>query len=389
MSVTASAKAVNFKFPYNSCKNIAAPEDERASRKVYSGTVPASSVLKLEDNENVREYLVDAPGKGRRAPTLVHQAIRKTLVDHPDDFSILNGGIVIVAHGIQIDEKNKVATLRSPSIINGSQTQGELRRYFERSAQNGDFFEPSVKYELIVTNDDDLIAEISIARNFQNDVRAISIAGRRGQLDELESAVRRVLPDVTLRKSETDIVSDDEGGYLDTEKLIQVILALMPSEILRAFDLGESKVFTYSQKTRCLKLFQRIVDDQDGPSADAYKFCLDIAGEAWKLYEKWKVHPGFKGTRLRSIERDGGEILEVPDGIIFPIIASFSAFAVRERKRWHLKVPTQLEERELIEAAKQAYMEIADSNPQTMGKSKACYSGLLRVTSIYRRLIQD
>jgi hypothetical protein len=42
-----------------------------------------------------------------------------------------------------------------------------------------DFFEPSIKYELIVTNDDNLIAEISISRNFQNDVRAISIAGAR------------------------------------------------------------------------------------------------------------------------------------------------------------------------------------------------------------------
>jgi hypothetical protein len=34
---------------------------------------------------------------------------------------------------------------------------------------------------VIVTNDDDLIAEISIARNFQNDVLAISIAGRLTQ----------------------------------------------------------------------------------------------------------------------------------------------------------------------------------------------------------------
>ena len=32
------------------------------------------------------------------------------------------------------------------------------------------------------------------------------------------------------------------------------------------------------------------------------------------------------------------------------------------------------------------YQEIAAHNPQTMGKSKACYSGLLHITSIYAKL---
>ena len=264
MTRSVSAKAVTYQFPYHSCRNITSPEDDQAGRKVYSGTAPSSSILGLEDNENVREYLVDAPGKGRSAPTLVHQAIRKTLADHPDDFAILNGGATIVAHSVVVDDKAKILTIKCASIVNGSQTQGELKRYFERRNGNGSDFIPSIKYELIVTDDENLIAEISIARNFQNDVRAISIAGRRGQLDELEVAVRKSIPDANLRKSETHIVADD-GVYLDTEKLIQVIFALMPPQFLGAFDLsGDSKVFTYSQKTRCLKLFQRIVDDSSG-----------------------------------------------------------------------------------------------------------------------------
>ena len=185
-----AAKNARFRLPYYSCRNISSPEDSTAGRRVYAGHVPASSVLDLEDDENVRQYLVDAPGKERRAPTLVHQAIRRTLEDNPDVFSILNGGMVIVARGAEVDDKGKFMLLDRPSIINGSQTQGELRRHHEKYKGSPDFAEPSLKYELIVTNDDDLIAEISIARNFQNDVRAISIAGRRGQLDELEEAVQ-------------------------------------------------------------------------------------------------------------------------------------------------------------------------------------------------------
>jgi hypothetical protein len=36
--------------------------------------------------------------------------------------------------------------------------------------------------------------------------------------------------------------------------------------------------------------------------------------------------------------------------------------------------------------AAQVYMDITSHNPQTMGKNKACYSTLQRITSIYARL---
>ena len=71
-----AAHSAAFTFPYLTCRNISAPEDEAAGRKVYAGHAPASSVLELEDDDNVREYLVDAQGKLKRMPTLVHQAIR-------------------------------------------------------------------------------------------------------------------------------------------------------------------------------------------------------------------------------------------------------------------------------------------------------------------------
>lgn len=382
MSTTTPVPA--YVFRYLNCRNISAPEDDAANRKIYSGHALVSSVLQLEDNENVREYLVDAKGKQRRSPTLVHQAIRKTLRDHPDDFSILNGGMVIVARGATVDDKERTIRLEQPSIINGSQTQGELIRYFEEFGGKPDTI-PSIKFEIIVTNDDNLIAEISIARNFQNDVRAISIAGRRGQLDELELAVQNGFPGAKLRKSETHLTSDDE--FLDTEKIIQVIFSLFPEAIMRALDNQvdpANKVFTYSQKTRCLKLFQKIVENGPG---EVYQCCLDLAPIAWKLYQKWKSHQGFRGTALRSIVRDGSNIIDVPDGIVFPIIAAHSAFVKKGAdKKWTVEIPPMFSDGELIEAAKQAYMEIAGSNPQTMGKSKACYSTLVRITTIYARL---
>jgi hypothetical protein len=389
MTPSTRAAAAAFEFPYITCRNISAPEDDTAGRKVYSGHAPASSVLSLEDDENVREYLVGTHGNQKLAPTLVHQAIRKTLEDQPDQFSILNGGMVIVARAVEVDDKRKILVLQRPSIINGSQTQGELDRYFTKYRSSPRFFEPSIKFELIVTADDGLIAEISIARNFQNDVRPISIAGRRGQLDELEAAIQKDIPGAKLRKSETDIAEDEE--YLDTEKLIQVMFALMPGAVLKSLDEdgdASNKVFTYSQKTRCLKLFQRLVDasGEESEFSDVYQYFLDIAGQAWKLYRRWKSHPGFRGTGIPSFERENGRAAEVPDGIIFPILSTFSAFVGRPGKKWEINIPDVFDESELIEAAAQAYTEIANRNPQTMGKSKACYSTLLRLTGLYAKL---
>lgn len=378
------ANRESYALDYRVLRNISAPEDEADGRKVYAGQAPASSLLDLEDDENVREYLVEAKGKQKHSPTLVHQAIRKTLRDHPDQFNILNGGLVIVARNAVIDDSKKTVLLEKPSIINGSQTQGELKRFFNDHFKDETGVDPSVKFELIITKDRDLVAEISIARNFQNDVRAISIAGRRGQLDELESALQEAYPDAKLRKSETDLTND--GEYIDTEKLIQVLFAILPESLLDEMDRIDSsnKVFTYSQKTRCLKLFQNVVDN--GP-AEVYEAFLELAPTAWGLYEKWKSHQGFKGTRIRSITREDGMIVEVPDGVIFPILAAHSAFVSKSKKgEWAMRKPDALTDAELIDVAKQAYMEIAGSNPQTMGKSKACYTTLHQITSIFARL---
>ena len=372
-----------FQFPFHCCRNISGPEDHRYNRKVLVGQAPASSFLNLEDDENVREYLVDAQGKQKRTPTLVHQAIRKTLRNIPENFSILNSGICIVARGDEMDEAKKVLYLDRPSIINGSQTQGELRRYLE---QNPEFI-PHVKFEIIVTEDQDLVAEVAISRNFQNDVRAISIAGRRGQLDEIETALKETIPDAKLRKSESDLSED----YIDSEKLIQALLAVTPDSLWGKTPEGptlKSKTFTYSQKTRCLKLFQKIEEEKNSPGyGDLYHFFLDMVGSAWQLYLKWKKHQEFRGTRLRSIQRseDGG-IIEVPDGMVFPIISAYSAFCSRKKNRWQFSIPPAFDERRLIRAAAADYMEVADSNPQTMGKKPACYTRLLGITELYAEL---
>lgn len=397
-----------FVLAYHSCRNITCPEDEENSRRVLCGRVPATSILDLPTDENVRDYLLGVEGRKRNRPTDVHRRIQDTLENYPYNFPILNGGVVIVTRGYEVDEKSKCLTLRRPSIINGAQTQGVLRDFYQSLEKDGnDLPIIYVTYELIVTEDEDLISETSIARNSQNSVEAISIVGSLGQLDDLEQRIRDAFPDMKLRKSETD-VSDD---YLPTERLLQVIAALVPDHLYlkRGREAGSAnKAYTFSQKARCLKEFREIFEiakEKKEPEStsklsredyqELYQFYLDIAPQAFELHDKWKSHQGFKGTRLKgrkgkekdAFKRDEqGNILEIPDGVIFPILASFSAFTVKTESGWRVEFPDAFQEKVLIEAAKRAFMEMANSDPPTMGKSKACYLSLYEITSLYKSL---
>jgi len=379
-------------FPFHSFRNISCPEDTANDRRVFSGQAPVTSFVPLSTDENVRDYLLEAEGKQRRRETQVNREIRLTLGSHPEQSSILNGGIVIVARNHEVDEQKKILRLTRPSIINGSQTQGVLKDFLEKLASEGrDLPAIHVKYELVVTDDEELIGEISIARNFQNDVASISIAGRRGQLEELEESLRRKIPDAKLKKSETEL-SDD---YVGTERLLQVITALIPASLWPKASERENpnKVYTYSMKAKCLREFQEIYrkakdakHEEHKTAQELYQFYLDIAPEAHELHEKWKAHQGFAGTGLRSITREGREVVEVPDGIIFPILASLSAFARKTDKGWSIEPPRAFRDGELIKAAKFVYQSVAKSNPWIMGKSSACYSQLYQIASIYQRL---
>lgn len=72
--------------------------------------------------------------------------------------------------------------------------------------------------------------------------------------------------------------------------------------------------------------------------------------------------------------------------MIFPIVAAHSPFVRKSKAGWQLAIPSKVyTDSDMIEAAKQAYFDIADHNPQTMGKSKACYSMLSRMTAIYAK----
>ena len=376
---------------FHSLRNISSPDDTANDRKVLTGHMPILEVLKLNTHANVRSYLLDVEGKKKKVRTAVHRAIENTLENNPDKFPVLNGGVTIVAENFDINEKKRQLTLNDASIINGAQTQGIIKDYFEGLKDQSDFPDAHITFELIITTDENLVAEISIARNFQNDVKLLSISGKLGIFTELEKSISSGLDGQKLRTSETDSTED----HMDTEKLLQVMTALIPEELWQGTGRGDTanKNYAYNQKAKCLKEFTELKKKVDSGNAtdeqnELYQYFIDIAPSAWKLYEEWKAHPKFVGTRMRSIVRDGREIVEVPDGVIFPILAAISMFIEKVDGKWQLNIPDIFEPQDLVSAASSAYKDVANHKPYVMGRSNASYSSLIQVTSIYKRLMQ-
>jgi hypothetical protein len=144
-------------------RNLTIVEDKNATRSVYTGVATVDQIVDIDTSENVRGYIA-ATG----SETKVHRAIRDSLEKNPADFHVLNGGLTIVAEGSTWDEATRQLILVNPSLINGGQTQGVIKDFLKDRAKR---FEaepdqemsalPSVHFQLIVTEDKTLVADIS------------------------------------------------------------------------------------------------------------------------------------------------------------------------------------------------------------------------------------
>jgi hypothetical protein len=393
MNDTQNASAYTLK--YVTLKTVVSPEDQDSDRKRYLGVAKADALFGINCAENVRSYLgLDADG-GKRKATLVNLAIRDTVENRRDLFPVLNSGVVLVARHITVDDQGKTANLKQASIINGAQTMGVLQDYFKENTADTAF--PSVNFEIIVTDDEELIGDVSIARNFQNRVTDLSIYGRMGRFDKLEVVMQQADPTIKLRKRETDFGDD----FLDTEKLIQVLTVLTPKSVtLPSVEKNRKtpetmlRVYAYRHRSRCLKDFATVMDEPEKWS-EAHQVFLDLAPSAWKLYHRLRGEQAFsslhcvKGTAtdarpVKTVAPDG-----VPDGIVFPMLSALSRFVRKVKGSWKIDVPKTFPWPTLFEQARIQETTTASNNPQTMGKDADCYIALHGAIEMYFAVIEQ
>ena len=387
MAPAATSSVGKVQLRYENIRNLTSPEEKANGARSYFANVPVVELLKLDTAANLRSYIPGHPGKMR---SLTHKAIGHTLRNKNDRFIQLSSGITVSAADIEVDDNRKVVTVTNGSIINGAQTQGEVRFFMDELEEMGEELpEFHARVEFIVDPDAEFIVETAIARNTSTNIQRISIPGKKQYFDDLNESFRKVFPKKQLSKSETDIGEE----FVDTLRVLQVLWALMPENLLpkRRRSTSDARLKSYMKKAHCLMDFEAdVLAKEKDPDAKArYEYCVDMAGVAWREYMKWRHHEGWKGKYLkehtRSVRRTAAEFT-VADGVIFPIVSAMSNFVVHDPKqgRWMLQIPPFFDEVE-IDAAR-GQLSAKNGNPMLMGRDPAVYEALTALPKMVLRL---
>lgn len=361
-------------------RNTTSPDEKATGVQSYVANLPAWEILKLNTKENLRSYIAEYNPRKRNR---VHDAIRTTIEQSPQRFITRNGGFAITASDITVDDNSKIATLKGASLINGAQSQGEIRRYFDELQDDDDvpadipFF---VRAEIIVDPNAVEVVETAIARNTATPVKSISQAGARGHLEELEKSIQAMLPSVEIQKSETDV------GKEDTRRILQWARLLMPLDVSQNATAAE-RLRAYKNPEQCLTDFSDWYDrrDKDQAAKARYDFTVQIAPWAIQEYRFWETHDSWIGHRIheitkkggRACRRDGtGKIVWISPGLLYPILGAMSEFVLRNGGGlWALKRPSRFHPDEMIKRAVSQFR-AHDSDPMYMGRSEAAYDAL-------------
>ena len=372
---------------YDVIRNLTSPAEKDNGVQTWIANISAREILGIGTTDNLRSYIAEHSPTKRNA---VHKQIANTIAEMPDRFINRNSGITITCTSCTVDDNKKTVTLTGASIINGAQTQGELKRYFG-GLDEDDTTDFLLRAELIMDPSHESIVEIAIARNTATSVKSVSQASARGYLTALKQSIEAGLPGETLQMNETDT----EG--LSTQSVLQYARLLMPERLLDG--LSPAKNFAYKQGGKCLTDFSNWARDRasDERAAKLHDFVVDIGPVAVKEYRRWETHDGWNGHRLhergkfsdkpeggRPVRRDRktGKVNWVAPGILFPIMSALSAFVVLKGARWKLEPPSLFKDAELIRRAVQQFRAL-EREVTVMGRSEAAYDAL----SIYTETI--
>lgn len=140
----------------------------------YLATIPGellAQVYKMYGTRilesNVRAFL-STRGK-------VNKGIRRTILDQPEKFFLLNNGITVTANGVDLVENNGISLIQKiydMQIVNGGQTTASLANALIKDKANLSKISVMMKLTVILKDElsEDLVSEISRASNSQNKV---------------------------------------------------------------------------------------------------------------------------------------------------------------------------------------------------------------------------
>jgi len=366
---------------YQLIRNTTSPDEKSIGVQSFVANVPAFEILKLETKANLRSYLGEYDPRKRNR---VHDAIRRTIDSQPERFIIRNSGMVVTASDVSVDDNAKIATLVDASLINGAQSQGEIRKYRSEVSDSDDPLEDSespfhVRAMIIVEPDPSEIVETAIARNIVTPIKSITEADARGQLDELAASIEKHLPGTVIKRKESDV----EG--IDVRKVLQLARLLMPTSV-SGNPAAVEKLRAYKNAAQCMTDFCDWYGSTDPSNKRKYDFTVQMAPQALKEYDYWEKHSEWnkqylwektkKGGRAVRRDRETKKINWISPAILFPIMGAMSEFVTKDKEdNWRIQKPTIFKAEEMIRRTANQFR-AHESNPILMGRSEAAYDAL-------------
>jgi hypothetical protein len=379
---------------YQLLRNTTSPDEKSTGVKSFVAKLSAFEIVKLDTTGNLRDYIAAYNPRKRNH---VHQAIRTTVLQDPDRFITRNGGFVISASSIEVNDNAKEIMLEDATILNGAQSQGEIRRWIEETYGENDIGSEEtpfhVRAEIVVDPDPSEVIETAIARNTATPVKSISQAGGRGQLDDLAASIAKRKPNLTISMSETD------HEAFDTRKILQFTRLLMPQSVSKN-DTPAEKLRAYKNPAQCLTEFTQWHDTKKiGPEAKAkYDFTVQKAPYAIEEYEYWANHAAWNGQGLfentkkggRAVRRDKSrKVIWVSPGLVFPIMGAMSEFVEEHLPGpWRLSKPKLFKPGEMISRTVTQFRGL-DSDPMQMGRNAGTYDALRIYPATIVTVMQD
>lgn len=334
---------------YLTIRNISSVDDNAAGRKVLCGQASVHALLAAWDEA---VGYPDPGAESGRAP-----ALRRTLAARPKDLSFIHGSVCLGSAEAEIDDKSRTVTLSVPFMVSGADILRELEAgRQQQEKRGGPLADIQVSFEILVSSDRALMDEAEAARS--------DPAGTK-----LQPMVERA----------ASFLQGTDG--LDRVTLLQVLTAMVPPSIWpNEGERGDpDKAFAYGSPYQCVMEWAEACGTaaSDSVAVSLVEYADEFSAEAAALYLTWKRHPALLGSGLWKDE--------APDGIVFPVLAALSSFTVRENGRWTCRMPERFPAGAVANTAMSLLEHVAGGDPAVMGSSKACYSTLLSVMSVFPR----
>lgn len=203
----------------------------------------------------------------------ITRRIVQSLKEWDARFHILNRGIVISAYSAEYDPKQRLLSLDIPDdddnygILDGGHTKLSIEHALRGVDREAVEATPQYVRLEIMLGVKDILGRIASARNFSEDVKAISLANYEKKLEWLKDSVQPHANDVRW--------SENDPGKIDALELIQILSAMNPA----LFGPTNHPLEAYKNTGKCLAY---ITDKDD---RYAYAQLAPVALDIWRLYD--------------------------------------------------------------------------------------------------------